>query len=46
MHGKGLLVHADGDYYEGEWAYDMANGEGEYYHAGGGKYKGTWVNDQ
>jgi hypothetical protein len=40
------MLHGDGDIYEGEWAYDMANGVGEYIHATGGRYKGQWVNDQ
>ena len=45
MHGKGTLVHADGDKFEGEWAFDMANGNGIYTHTNGGKYEGKWVND-
>ena len=40
MHGNGQLVHADGDIYDGEWAYDMANGFGTYTHSGGGTYIG------
>lgn len=40
MHGQGKLIHADGDTYEGEWAYDMANGTGDYSHSGGGNYRG------
>ena len=28
-------MHADGDYYEGEWSKDMANGKGTYKHKSG-----------
>ena len=34
MHGKGKLIHVDGDIYEGEWAFDMAHGFGAYAHSG------------
>jgi hypothetical protein len=34
MHGKGKMVHADGDMYEGDWEFDMANGIGTYTHSG------------
>lgn len=39
-HGHGTLVHFDGDIYDGDWAYDMANGKGKYTHATGGIYDG------
>jgi hypothetical protein len=34
MHGRGKMVHADGDSYEGDWLNDMANGTGVYVHSG------------
>lgn len=36
--GKGRLIHADGDYYEGEWINDKANGKGTYVHLDGAVY--------
>lgn len=30
--GKGKLIHADGDIYEGDWVDDKANGNGVYTH--------------
>lgn len=44
-HGKGKLVHMDGDIYEGDWGKDMANGQGTYTHTGGAKYVGEWKDD-
>lgn len=44
--GRGRLIHADGDYYEGEWLNDKANGKGQYFHLDGAKYVGDWVNDK
>ena len=38
--GKGKLVHADGDVYDGEWKNDKANGQGVYVHVNGAKYEG------
>ena len=40
MHGKGRLVHADGDIYDGEWKADKANGRGTYIHVNGACYEG------
>ena len=37
-HGKGRLIHSDGDVYIGEWANDKANGKGEYIHYDGTMY--------
>jgi len=36
--GKGRLIHADGDVYEGEWVEDKANGYGFYLHKEGASY--------
>jgi hypothetical protein len=30
QHNKGIMKHIDGDTYDGEWKYDMANGYGIY----------------
>jgi len=30
--GKGRLIHADGDVYEGNWLNDKAHGRGVYIH--------------
>jgi len=38
--GKGKLVHADGDIYEGNWKDDKAHGHGCYKHLDGAKYIG------
>jgi hypothetical protein len=40
-----ILVHVDGDSYDGEWKDDRANGYGVYCHSGGAKYEGHWNND-
>ena len=40
-----MLVHADGDIYEGEWEEDKANGYGVYIHVNGAQYEGYWKND-
>lgn len=40
--GKGRLIHADGDCYEGDWKNDRAHGQGEYIHTDGAKYQGEW----
>jgi hypothetical protein len=34
-----------GDYYEGEWLEDKANGEGVYCYIDGVIYRGSWLND-
>ena len=44
--GRGRLIHADGDYYEGNWIEDKANGKGRYVHMDGAEYNGEWVNDK
>ena len=33
--GRGRLIHADGDYYEGDWINDKAFGKGSYTHLDG-----------
>lgn len=38
--GKGRLIHADGDVYEGNWLDDKAHGKGAYIHLDGAKYEG------
>ena len=30
--GRGRLIHADGDVYEGDWLNDKAHGKGVYIH--------------
>ena len=35
--GKGRLIHADGDVYEGDWVDDKAHGKGCYTHYDGAK---------
>ena len=44
--GKGRLIHADGDVYEGEWKDDKAHGIGCYNHTDGSKYEGEWYEDK
>ena len=43
--GNGRYIHADGDYYEGDWVDDKANGKGMYFHFEGARYEGDWVDD-
>jgi len=38
--GRGRLIHADGDCYEGDWVDDKATGFGKYYHTNGAFYEG------
>lgn len=40
--GKGRLIHADGDVYEGDWLDDKAHGKGVYKHFDGARYEGDW----
>ena len=48
-----MIVHVDGDIYDGQWLNDMANGKGAYIHSGkfhyntigGAKYEGDWKDD-
>jgi len=44
--GKGRLIHADGDVYEGEWKDDKAHRKGVYTHMDGAKYDGDWHEDK
>jgi len=44
--GKGRLIHADGDCYEGEWVNDKAHGKGKYTHLDGATYEGDWFEDK
>lgn len=44
--GRGVLFHADGDVYIGEWKEDIADGYGSYTHADGAKYQGQWKEDK
>jgi len=43
--GRGRLIHADGDVYEGEWLCDKAHGKGIYIHRDGASYTGEWFED-
>lgn len=38
--GRGRLIHAEGDVYEGEWLNDKAHGVGKYKHLDGAMYEG------
>ena len=38
--GRGRLIHAEGDVYEGEWLNDKAHGKGKYKHLDGATYEG------
>jgi hypothetical protein len=44
--GRGRLIHAECDIYEGEWKDDKAHGYGEYLHLDGATYKGDWILDK
>ncbi|CAI2374235.1 unnamed protein product [Moneuplotes crassus] len=44
-HGKGRLIHHDGDSYEGSWEQGKASGYGEYRHSDGTTFKGNWKED-
>ena len=41
--GRGTLVHADGDMYEGQWLAGKKHGQGKYTFATGDVYEGEWV---
>lgn len=45
MHGKGQLIHSNGEIYEGQWKNDKANGFGKYKHSDGAIYEGDWFED-
>ena len=44
--GKGRLIHADGDVYDGSWKDDKAHGYGIYSHLDGARYMGNWKEDK
>lgn len=44
--GRGRLIHADGDVYEGYWLNDKAHGKGVYLHIDGASYSGEWFEDK
>ena len=44
--GRGRLIFRKGDYYEGEFKDNKANGFGKYVNIKGDIYIGNWVNDQ
>ena len=39
-YGKGKLINADGDIYDGDWVDDKPNIYGTYRHSDGTKYEG------
>jgi hypothetical protein len=40
------MIHANGDYYEGEWAEGRKQGKGIYYKSDGSICDGEWRNDK
>ena len=44
--GYGVMVHASGDMYEGQWRAGKREGVGTYHSADGSKYVGQWVAGQ
>lgn len=46
MWGYGRLILGTGDYYEGEFLRNMANGKGKQVTTLGYVYEGEWVNDK
>ncbi len=46
MHGKGKFYYANGNFYEGQFAFDVKHGWGELVYAKGGRYKGSWYVQQ
>ena len=42
----GILIHADGDVYEGLWNKGKQHDIGVYMHADGARYKGYWSEDK
>ena len=44
-HGKGTMVYANGDKYEGEWYCHEKNGKGTMVYANGDKYEGDWQSE-
>jgi hypothetical protein len=45
-HGHGVIVLANGDRYDGDWADGKQHGRGVYVWANGDRYDGDWVNDE
>ena len=46
INGKGRMIHADGDIYEGDFLDDKQDGYGIYTHTDGTVYKGQWKDDE
>lgn len=44
--GKGRIIHADGDVYEGEWKDGRGHGKGFYNNKDGARYEGYWCEDK
>jgi hypothetical protein len=44
--GRGRLINADGDVFEGSWLSDKAHGKGVYIHRDGASYTGEWYEDK
>lgn len=44
-HGRGLWIHPDGYYYDGEWIFGLKSGFGEWLTIGGDSYEGLWKDD-
>ena len=44
--GRGTMVYASGDMYEGQWRAGQKHGQGKSTGATGNVYEGEWVNDQ
>jgi len=42
-HGNGVYYFADGGVYEGEWRFNLQEGEGRMRYASGNVYEGAWV---
>ena len=42
----GILIHADGNVYEGDWLNGLAHSQGTYIYIDGAKYKGEWIDDK
>jgi hypothetical protein len=45
-HGRGKLIYASGDWYDGEWVSGKKHGYGELHYANGDVFKGDWADDQ
>lgn len=43
--GRGRLIHADGDVFNGNWVDNKTHGQGTYDHADGASYEGDWNED-